>query len=194
MHSQDPELVNANLDEMRKIGYDTRDIDMSGINKAVLGFFVFTIGCIIIGIGVVAYVGKFGARPDLPQLKAPLAVADAPLLQTNVTAKLDIEVLRRNENERLTTYGWVDKEKGIVRIPVDVAIEKALQKGFPERTGVVESTTADMTAPGSAPVTDSVPAETPGTDEGTVNTGGAERVPSGETAPGSTGEEGKAGG
>lgn len=35
----------------------------------------------------------------------------------------------RAENERLTsTYGWMDKSKGIVRLPVNVAMQKLIQE------------------------------------------------------------------
>lgn len=32
--------------------------------------------------------------------------------------------LRAEFDKKLTTYGWVDREKGIVRIPIDQAMEK----------------------------------------------------------------------
>ncbi|KAA0224744.1 MAG: hypothetical protein AKCLJLPJ_01681 [Fimbriimonadales bacterium] len=35
------------------------------------------------------------------------------------------------EQEMLTTYGWVDKEKGVVRIPIQKAMEIAAQRGLP---------------------------------------------------------------
>lgn len=34
-----------------------------------------------------------------------------------------LEELRTREQEELTTYGWVDKEKGTVRIPIERAME-----------------------------------------------------------------------
>ncbi len=37
----------------------------------------------------------------------------------------------------LTTYGWVDKEKGIVRVPIDSAIALVLRRGFPGGRGAV---------------------------------------------------------
>lgn len=46
----------------------------------------------------------------------------------------DIYELRNTEAEKLTTYGWVDKEGGIARIPIDRAMEVMLQRGFPART------------------------------------------------------------
>ena len=36
--------------------------------------------------------------------------------------------LREQEAETLSTYGWVDQEKGIVRIPVDRATELVIEE------------------------------------------------------------------
>jgi hypothetical protein len=54
----------------------------------------------------------------------------APYANTPVTHLGD---MRRDEEERLTTYGWVDKQKGIVRVPIEVGKQIALQRGFPVR-------------------------------------------------------------
>jgi hypothetical protein len=37
------------------------------------------------------------------------------------------------EQQQLTTYGWVDQNNGLVRIPVDRAMEIVLEKGLPAR-------------------------------------------------------------
>src|SRR5829696_7084464 len=68
--------------------------------------------------------------------KYPLAVGQlkeppAPNLQ-NQPFK-DIYMLRQGETEKLTSYGWVDKEGGIARLPIDRAMEVMLEKGFPAR-------------------------------------------------------------
>ena len=39
----------------------------------------------------------------------------------------------RSEDELLTVYGWVDKNAGIVRIPIDEAMKLTLQRGLPAR-------------------------------------------------------------
>ena len=66
----------------------------------------------------------------------PLAVGvqrpqPTPALQTQPFR--DVYTLRDDEAKKLTTYGWVDKEGGIARIPVDRAMEVMLQRGFPAR-------------------------------------------------------------
>lgn len=39
---------------------------------------------------------------------------------------------RRAESEKLNGYGWVDKEKGIVHIPIEQAMQMLVNKGLPE--------------------------------------------------------------
>jgi hypothetical protein len=74
---------------------------------------------------------------DVGAQKYPLAAGlpkapPAPNLQ-NQPFK-DIYQLRNTEAGKLTTYGWVDREGGIARIPIDRAMEAMLQRGFPART------------------------------------------------------------
>jgi len=37
------------------------------------------------------------------------------------------------EQRTLTTYGWVDRNAGIVRIPIDEAMRLTTQRGLPAR-------------------------------------------------------------
>lgn len=46
--------------------------------------------------------------------------------------------LHSEEDRVLSTYGWVDKKAGIVRIPIDQAMDLQLQRGFPVRGEVVK--------------------------------------------------------
>ena len=52
------------------------------------------------------------------------------------------------QQQQLTTYGWVDQQNGIVRIPVDRAIEMVLQKGLPGRPA--DAAESSVTKVGSA--------------------------------------------
>jgi hypothetical protein len=71
-------------------------------------------------------------------MKYPLAVGQhreppTPNLQTQPFK--DVYQLRQAENDKLSSYGWVDKEGGIARIPIDRAIDVMLQRGLPARAG-----------------------------------------------------------
>ena len=58
-------------------------------------------------------------------------VPPEPRLQT--TAPLDLKLYRADQEKILEGYGWVDSHAGIVRIPVDRAMDLLLQKGYPVR-------------------------------------------------------------
>ena len=78
------------------------------------------------------------ARPQAGQVEYPLAVQQEnrlppePRLQVN--PREDLRELRAAEDQILTTYGWVDKNAGTVRIPIEQAMKLTLERGLPART------------------------------------------------------------
>lgn len=48
-----------------------------------------------------------------------------------VDQALEMEKLRVSEESLLNSYDWVDRDHGIVRIPIDRAIELLAQRGIP---------------------------------------------------------------
>jgi hypothetical protein len=64
-------------------------------------------------------------RPGAPQQPPE------PRLQGQPTK--DLVEMRREEDEALSTYGWVDPQAGVVRIPIDRAMDRVLERGLPAR-------------------------------------------------------------
>jgi hypothetical protein len=56
-----------------------------------------------------------------------------PRLQTS--PRDDLRDLRALEDQLLTSYGWVDKNAGVVRIPIEEARKIVVEKGLPVRPG-----------------------------------------------------------
>ena len=54
-----------------------------------------------------------------------------PRLQTN--PREDLRTLRAKEDELLGSYGWVDKNAGVVRIPIEDAMKLTVERGLPAR-------------------------------------------------------------
>ncbi len=48
---------------------------------------------------------------------------------THSTPVVDMADMRASEDQRLETYGWVDKQHGVVHIPIEQAKKLALQSG-----------------------------------------------------------------
>jgi len=47
----------------------------------------------------------------------------------------DLRKLRESEEAILNSYGWVNRDAGLVRIPIDRAIELLAERGLPARSG-----------------------------------------------------------
>ena len=66
--------------------------------------------------------------PRLAREREPTA---EPRLQ--VEAHNELRQMRAAEDAALNSYGWVDKDSGTVRIPIERAMEILAQKGLPAR-------------------------------------------------------------
>lgn len=67
----------------------------------------------------------------------------------------DLAEMRAMEEQALHTYGWIDREKGVVRIPIDDAKQLAVQRGFavqaPTPMSDTRTTAGTANAPASPP-------------------------------------------
>ncbi len=71
----------------------------------------------------------------------------------------DLKALRAQEEQILTSYGWVDKEAGIVRIPIDKAMDLALEQAdYYKQWAVEESAATGGTGGDTQPAGDAAPA------------------------------------
>jgi len=67
--------------------------------------------------------------PSLIKMQAPKEPPE-PRLQGN--PQLDLKIMLRDEDAVLHHYGWVDPDRGIVRLPIERAMEVVAQKGLPQ--------------------------------------------------------------
>ena len=72
----------------------------------------------------------------MAELQQPPA---GPRLQ--VDPELELIQFKVIEDSLINTYGWIQKEAGVVRIPVDEAMKLMLQRGFPVRADFEERKT-----------------------------------------------------
>jgi len=65
--------------------------------------------------------------PAAPALGAAARFQHGPDQRTSIAD--DWAVLDRTTRERLETYGWVDRRTGVVRIPIERAMDRLAQGG-----------------------------------------------------------------
>ncbi len=86
----------------------------------------------------------------------PLAVPDSSETLSEQTiennshySRMSLDQLQELNRLKLHHYGWVDRQEGVVRIPIDQAMNVMLDRGFPTRDRLAPPTLAqDMAVPG----------------------------------------------
>lgn len=119
------------------VGYEKRDANAAWIFGIVA--FLFVSGLIIhfCIAGVLNRMEKkpmpqdpwAGARPAANTEAEPKGV---PRLQ--LAPDVDLQAFRAREDAELNSYGWIDRTKGVVRIPIERAMDLVVQRGLPARS------------------------------------------------------------
>jgi hypothetical protein len=118
-------------------GHETRDVRFGPIVWSAIAALVL-ISAILFGLRFLFdyYAGR---EAELSPPENPLAaeygrrLPPEPRLQP--APVLDLRALRADERARLDTYGWVDRKAGVVRIPIDRAIDILARRGLPGGKG-----------------------------------------------------------
>ena len=113
----------------RGIGHETTDVNIWAIGKFGIALVVITLLSVFLLIGVFQF---FQTREDR-QAKAVDPVKIFPKPQLLQDEPNNLVQFRAVENKAIDGYGWVDQSKGVVRIPVDRAMELLVQRGIPTR-------------------------------------------------------------
>lgn len=122
------------------------ELSTKAIVYTVVGLAAVTI-LAFLGMAGMLYFMEGAEKADDPP-PSPIAEANqrwqppGPRLQEYPPTR-DIEALHAHEAELLEGYAWVDESGGVVRIPVDEAMEVLVRRGFPA-AGEVDALTAEI--------------------------------------------------
>jgi hypothetical protein len=104
--------------------YERSDIDAGMIGWIAAGLALFVLAVPLVMPLIFPQSIYRGSSTSPPALGA-----DAPSLEVAPLKRL--QRLQRSDAQFLNTYGWTDRDRKIVRIPVARAVENLLQKGLP---------------------------------------------------------------
>lgn len=132
-HSDDIELTEL----LPEPGID-REIDLKSLAYFAIGLIGLTAIALLL---MWLLVGVFrGAAERADPLPSPLEEANqprvppAPRLQER--PENELLTFRLEEQDALTSYGWVSESAGVARIPIERAIEILAERGLPASTPV----------------------------------------------------------
>ncbi len=113
-----------------QIGHETSDVHVWAVGKFAIALALLCIASLGLLFGLFRY---FQARDNTAGVTQIDPVRTFPQPQLQKTPMLDLKTIREAEDQVLATYGWVDRQKGVVRIPIERAMELLAQRGLPAR-------------------------------------------------------------
>lgn len=156
--------------------YEQDDVNVGGIVR--FGIFILIGGTI--AVALLWVVMRFWAGYPLPfQLQLSPARVTPPAVRgpgLDAVPEVTLNNMLEFENERLNSYGWIDRDAGVIHIPIDEAMRLMVERGVPARDGdaptfrlerafQLDSSGGTMLEPGGA-------AETGGEDAESESNGG----------------------
>jgi hypothetical protein len=116
-------------------GYERTDAHAGPTYRAgltILGVMFLTA---LVLVPLYRFFGRREAREQEPaaSLVKPDAAAPAPAFPRLVTSEpAALAAFRAQEDELLTSYGWVEKDRGIARMPIAEAMRIVAERGLPK--------------------------------------------------------------
>ena len=110
------------------VSHEKSDVDLRRITYLGAGLAVTVVVILGLLLWLFDYFNerelRHGRTPQEPARSAP--ETREPRLQ--ISPPTDLAEMRAAEDKVLSGYGWVDKEKGVVRIPIERAMEMFAQQ------------------------------------------------------------------
>jgi len=114
-------------------GYERTDASPRGLLR-----FLLIMAAILAAVALsLIFLFKHFERRENPAsfVAAPFAGAEPlpPPPRIQPVPGVDMQSYYQSQQNLLSTYGWVDKQNGIVRLPIDRAMQLLLERGLPVR-------------------------------------------------------------
>jgi hypothetical protein len=119
-------------------GYEKTDAHAGDAYRAglyILGTMVVTA---LVVVPMYRFLGRREAREQAPaatMLKADPKAAPAAFPRLVTAEPAALAEFRAQEDAFLTSYGWVEKDKAIARMPIDAAMKLVAERGLPKFPG-----------------------------------------------------------
>lgn len=115
-------------------GYERRDANVRGLLQ--FAFWMAVVLAVTL-VGMKLTFDYFKRVQPLGATSSPLVNEAQPTLppkpRLQVQPHVELQEYCAAQQQHVSTYGWVDRESGVVRIPVDRAMDLVLERGLPSR-------------------------------------------------------------
>jgi hypothetical protein len=118
--------------DARSEEYEHRDANTGNLAKYGLALVIIIV---VVLFSMKAMFSYFAKSQTLGPPASPFENARVLPPQPRLQAKpgADLRSYCSDQMQKLSTYGWVDQQNGVVRIPIDRAIDATIEHGLPAR-------------------------------------------------------------
>jgi hypothetical protein len=113
--------------------HERKDVDAPSLFTIAFVLFLFCLIIFLVVWGMMHYFKFHEPAKTAGQATLPLtSTGQFPKPRLEVKGPVDLAKLRTAEDADLNTYGWVNRDSGSVRIPIDRAMQLLLERGLPD--------------------------------------------------------------
>lgn len=116
-------------DPVEGVGHERRDVNVSAVAIFILVLELCMFSCCVLGFafhkGYLHWM-KISAVRISPMSQY---ISDAPEPRLQVDSSGDMQKFREEQTALATSYGWIDTQHGIVRLPLERAKELIAERG-----------------------------------------------------------------
>jgi hypothetical protein len=109
-------------------GHETRDLSLRSIVLAAGGLLLFLVIVSFVLSLLYAAFARTAQSNEIPSMVTP-QLPPEPRLE--VAPGGNLQALEATEDKQLSTYGWIDRKRGVVHIPIDQAMQLLAKRGLP---------------------------------------------------------------
>jgi hypothetical protein len=128
-------------------GHEQSEVSVRLIVVSLAFLAVSTFFVLLLVVGIFRYFYSSYSTAEATRLAQPV-IPPEPRIEVAPTEQL--HDLRAKEDHILSTYAWVDKQDGVVRVPIDKAIDMLAAKGVPTHN-YLDDILAGRKPPAAAP-------------------------------------------
>lgn len=127
--------------------WEKRDVDVGSLLWLTVLLIIGGLLMVLVTGGTLRFLKIHRGASDQPPPPTAKERAEFPQPRLQTSPPVDLENYRAAETRELTSYGWVDQQRGVIRIPIDRAIELLVERGLPQTNQRVTPTQLQQQIP-----------------------------------------------
>jgi hypothetical protein len=115
--------------------FEHRDVNFKALTKFAIGLIITAIFSAGLVLGIFQYLLHREGGVPASRIESPAQDARQlpPEPRLEEAPNTDLQEMRAAEDQVLSSYAWLDQSNGIVRLPIDRAMDLIAQRGLPAR-------------------------------------------------------------